>query len=482
MKITVRKLPLRLDPNPRRVLIRPFIPKSTHHIEHILSRLLSLEDSEVKSLLQEVMNKFSYRHKNIIQIFIKHFQTVKPYIPSDKDLSEERKILIGAYFTHEYSLESTGMLNPSIVMHPHQDKSDQGLVRVILSLRAIGEGHVSSIVFREGYIDKDYNIHIVEPTPFVVEPERIPNPYYDKSLFKKKLFELDGLNEISSAILDNLPVQFSLEELEKSINHYVRNRTSNVNLYETINLMRNLALSNYEVHFSKDEPVSEKVVFPTSPTQINGIEDARFVRFTDDDGSVKYYATYTAYDGRIIMPQLLETDDFIHFKFVTLNGPSAKNKGMALFPRKINGCYAMLGRHDNENLYLMYSENIHFWFDSIKIVQPTYHWELVQIGNCGSPIELSEGWLVLTHGVGAMRRYSLGAILLDKNDPTKVIGRLKEPLLEPAEDEREGYVPNVLYTCGAMVINDKLFLPYAISDFATKFAIVELKELLNAMY
>lgn len=481
MGIIIEKLPLRLDPNPRRVLIRPFIPRSTHQIEHILSRLLSLEESEVEQLFAEVMNRFSYRHKNITRLFQKHFEMVKSYLPSDKELSDTRKLLIGAYFTHEYSLESTGMLNPSIVLHPIQDKLDQGLKRIILSLRGIGEGHISSLVFREGYIDKNYNIHLIEPTPFVEEPDRIPNPYYDKTLFKKKLFELDGLNEISNAILDNLPAYFSLEDLEKSINHYMRQRTSNMNLEGTINIVRNLALSNYEVHFKENEPVSERVVFPASPTQINGIEDARFVKFVEDDGTVKYYATYTAYDGRLIMPQLLETDDFVHFKFVTLNGPSAKNKGMALFPRRINGFYAMLGRHDNENLYLMYSDNIHFWFDSIKIAKPTFTWELVQIGNCGSPIELNEGWLVLTHGVGAMRRYTIGAMLLDKNDPTKVIGRLKQPLLEPTEEEREGYVPNVLYTCGGLVLDGKLILPYSISDYATKFALVDLNSLLSAL-
>lgn len=479
MAIHVERLPFTLKPSAKRVLIRPFIPLSSVHLEHIISRVLSLREDEIHQTLEDVFSKFSARHKNIQQLFLKHFESIRHAIPSDKQLSDELKLLLGAYFTQEYSLESTAVFNPSIVPHPNQADLPPGSLRFILSLRAIGEGHVSSIVFREGIIDSNYNITIIEPTPFVMEPERIPNPSYDKYLFRKKLYEIDGLNEISQAILDNLPHPFTLNDLEKAISSFIRNLTERRNIYDTIQVMRNLAQSNYEVHFSPEELISERVIFPASPTQTNGIEDARFVRFVEDNGSVRYYATYTAYDGRYIMPQLLETDDFCSFKFVTLNGPSAKNKGMALFPRRIDGLYAMLGRHDNENLYLMFSDNIHFWYESIKIARPAYTWELVQIGNCGSPIELPEGWLVLTHGVGPMRRYTIGALLLDKRDPTRVLGRLTQPLIEPTEEEREGYVPNVLYTCGALVFNEILLLPYAVSDYATKFAIIQLRELLN---
>ncbi len=242
-----------------------------------------------------------------------------------------------------------------------------------------------------------------------------------------------------------------------------------------------LAQSNYEVQFASESRVSERVIFPTSPSQSNGIEDARFVLFRNEDGTQHYYATYTAFDGKLILPQLLETPDFLHFRFITLNGPAVQNKGMALFPRKLNGSYAMISRQDNENIYLMYSDNIHFWYDAELVLKPTFPWEFVQLGNCGSPMEIDEGWLVLSHGVGPMRKYCIGAFLLDLQDPTKVIGRLREPLLKPTETEREGYVPNVVYSCGALIHNGELVLPYAMSDYATNFATVSVKDLLAAM-
>ena len=242
-----------------------------------------------------------------------------------------------------------------------------------------------------------------------------------------------------------------------------------------------LAQSNYEVQFSSTNGISERVVFPSSPSQTKGIEDARFVHFHHDDGTASYYATYSAFDGQLVLPQLLETDDFLHFRFSTLNGPAAQNKGMALFPRKVNGLYAMLSRQDNQNIYLMYSENIHFWYSPERIMKPTFPWELVQLGNCGSPLETEAGWLVLSHGVGPMRKYCIGAFLLDRDDPTKVLGRLREPLLTPQEHERSGYVPNVVYSCGALIHNGHVILPYAMSDYATNFATIALNDLLDAM-
>ena len=242
-----------------------------------------------------------------------------------------------------------------------------------------------------------------------------------------------------------------------------------------------LARSNFEVQFQPEQPLSARILFPATPTQRNGIEDARFVCFLNDDGTRTYYATFTAYDGRVVMPELVETSDFLRFRFVTLNGPAAKNKGMALFPRKIKGRYAMLSRQDKEDICLMFSDNVHFWNEFKVILEPAFPWELIQLGNCGSPIETDAGWLVLSHGVGPMREYSIGAFLLDRDDPSKVLGRLREPLLKPNQSEREGYVPNVVYTCGALLHRGQLIIPYGMADHATGFATVEVRQLLAAM-
>jgi predicted GH43/DUF377 family glycosyl hydrolase len=243
-----------------------------------------------------------------------------------------------------------------------------------------------------------------------------------------------------------------------------------------------LARSNYEVQFQPEKELSGRILFPATPSQRNGIEDARFVYFQNEDGTHTYYATFTAYDGKVVMPELVETSDFRLFRFISLNGPAAQNKGMAIFPRKINGLYAMLSRQDNENIYLMFSDNVHFWNERKILLQPKFSWELVQLGNCGSPIETDAGWLVLSHGVGPMRKYCIGAFLLDREIPGKVIGRLREPLLQPNQDERKGYVPNVVYTCGALLHQGELIIPYGLADHATGFATVRLDEVLAAMH
>jgi predicted GH43/DUF377 family glycosyl hydrolase len=275
---------------------------------------------------------------------------------------------------------------------------------------------------------------------------------------------------------------FHVDELDRTIQRMLRQERSAKHDYaSTAKSILTLARSNYEVVYTPEQSLSERVIFPTGPSEVNGIEDARFVRFTFPDGRVVYYATYTAYDGRVILPQLLETEDFLHFRMSTLNGPEVRNKGFALFPRMVNGQYAMLSRQDNENIYLMYSDNLHFWYSKELIAKPTRPWEYVQIGNCGSPIETDAGWLVLTHGVGPMRKYAIGAMLLDRDEPTKVLGRLDEPLLAPDETERSGYVPNVVYSCGAVIHGDLLIIPYAISDYASTFATVPVADVLAAM-
>jgi predicted GH43/DUF377 family glycosyl hydrolase len=391
-------------------------------------------------------------------------------------------MLIGAYFTHEYSLESAALFNPSIVPHPDQSGVAPGALRFILSLRATGEGHISSITFRTGTVSAEQSITITPPVPFTTEAERVPNVAYDKGLFAHKLQEAGVQNDFCRRVLDKLHEDFTLKELRQVlVASGLTSDTSDATAARAARGILLLAESNYEVNFAPDSRVSQRVLFPSAPSQSNGIEDARFVRFQRDDGSFTYYATYTAYDGKITLPQLLETPDFVHFKFSTLNGPAVQNKGMALFPRKINGQFAMLSRQDDENILFMLSDNIHFWQTPKILVSPAQPWEFIKIGNCGSPIETHAGWLVLSHGVGPMRKYCLGAFLLDRDDPSRLLGRLREPLLSPNEAEREGYVPNVIYTCGALPHGRDLIIPYAMSDSASSFALVSLEELLAAM-
>ena len=356
-------------------------------------------------------------------------------------------------------------------------------MRFILSLRATGEGHISSITFRTGIIHPDQRIEVFTSTGFLTEPRQIPNPLYEKALFGRKLSELGLHGEFTRRVMNRLGESFALEELRAALQAEQFRLPDGMapEDQEASQGIWMLARSNYEVQFRPEQEISDRILFPVTPSQRNGIEDARFVCFRNDDGSHVYYATFTAYDGRIVVPELVETSDFLLFRFITLNGPAAENKGMAIFPRKIRGLYAMISRQDNENIYLMFSDNVHFWNDCSVLLKPAFPWELVQLGNCGSPIETDAGWLVLSHGVGPMRKYSIGAFLLDRDDPSKVIGRLREPLLKPNQNEREGYVPNVVYTCGALVHNGVLIVPYGMADHATGFATVPLAEVLAAM-
>jgi len=391
-------------------------------------------------------------------------------------------LLLGAYFTHEYSLEAAALFNPSIVPHPDQSELAPGALRFILSLRATGEGHISSITFRTGFLSPNGHITINTPTRYCLEPSQAPNASYEKRLFERKLQELGLIGDLSRQALSGLADSFTLEELRASVSLALKQlRARNQESGAAARKILMLAQSNYEVQFAPDSRLSERVLFPVTPSQSNGIEDARFVLFQNDDGTRTYYATYTAYDGKLILPQFIETPDFLHFKFITLNGPAVQNKGMALFPRKIKGQYAMLSRQDYENIYLMFSDHPHFWHATQLLLKPKFPWEFIQLGNCGSPIETEAGWLVLSHGVGAMRKYCIGAFLLDRNDPTKVIGRLREPLIKPNENEREGYVPNVVYSCGSLVHDRRLVIPYAMSDYATTFATLSLDDVLAAM-
>lgn len=468
-----------LAPNNTRVLFRPFPPIDAQRSLRIVARVLALSDEEVDFLLEKVLSEFHGRHYRLRQFFQSRFDFAREFLPTDEPLAENRQLLIGSYFTQEYALESAALFNPSMVWHPDQSGLPEGSKRFVLSLRATGEGHVSSITFRSGTVDADNNFHISKPTRHVTAPDTVANAQYDLTLFQRKLIELGLGNGFSEQVFALLDESFTLDQLHVAVATVRRqNRTRSAELEPVAKGIIALAQSNYEVVFAPEQNLSECVIFPYSPSETNGIEDARFVAFQEDDGQTCYYATYTAFDGKVTIPQLLETRDFRQFRINTLNGPEVKNKGLALFPRKINGQYAMLSRQDGENIYLMYSDMLHFWYSKQLLMKPTHSWEFVQLGNCGSPIETDEGWLVLTHGVGPMRKYSMGACLLDLDDPSQVIGRLREPLLAPNENEREGYVPNVVYSCGAEVHNGCLIVPYAMSDYASTFATVPLEELL----
>ncbi len=485
MAIHVERKKIRFYPDSKRVIARYFLPGGEERAIIIIEKILALSDEETRFTLNQVLINFAQRHRNISRVFEKHCEQVKHVIERlDVDvanLSQERKLLIGSYFTMEYSIESAAFFNPSIVDDPDQTALGEGEKRVIVSFRATGEGHISSIVFRSGIIDKNNDMQFSDPGDLVDIPEAVKKHVYDKKAFLKKLHEMKIQKELVGMVMDQLGDQFIYGELQASIANCMSNTRLSTIKKKVINDINWLANSHYEITFSLDTALSERVIFPISYSESNGIEDARFVRFTDDDGDVTYYGTYTANNGFTILPKLIETKDFYHFRIMPINGEYAQNKGMALFPRRINGKYVMVSRLDGVNNYLMISDDIHVWHDAMIIQEPLYSWEFIQIGNCGSPIETEKGWILLTHGVGPMRRYCLGATLLDLEDPAIVLGRTKEPLLSPNEEEREGYVPNVVYSCGATVHNSELIIPYAMADYSSTFASVSLDELFGKL-
>ena len=487
----IRHLDLRIRPDPRRVLLRPFLPsvvvkplapmEPNPRIAHLFSRVMQLDDATVAHKLDEVFEDFRDRHQRIHDLFAQRFQQIRGYLPTGRPLDEARRLLLGSFFTSEYSLESAALFNPSIVPAPNQSGVPEGSVRFVLSLRATGEGHVSSITFRTGLVDQHGEVILDQPSRFVQEPRPQPAALYELETFRRKLVELGVDYDSASEATAGLPPEFLMSELETSV-RALRSRSAKPNLLRAGERAILLAKANYTVRFGDNAEISERILFPFAPSESNGIEDARFVRLEDADGGPLYVATYTAYDGNVVLPQMVHTRDFQQFSTCTLNGPAIRNKGLALFPRKIKGHYAMLGRQDGENIHLMFSEHLHFWYESSILLRPSEPWEFVQIGNCGSPLELDEGWLVITHGVGPMRKYCLGAALLDKNDPTRVLGRLRQPLIHPNPSEREGYVPNVVYSCGSIVHRGNLILPYAVSDSLSRFAVISLRALVDQLH
>lgn len=424
----INRRALYLRPDPARVIVRPFKPATEPRdlnptdktrANHIVERVLNLDPQAAAGQLADVLENFQGRHRNLLETFERRADEMEEALLAHCTFSEVQRQLIGAYFMHEYSFEASALFNPSIVPHPDQSGVAKGGLRFILSLRAVGEGHVSSLTFRAGTVAADGSI-TVDPTARLATSPRIRH-------------------QTAGPIGDEV-----------------------------------------DVVFQPEQDISERVIFPVTESQSNGIEDARFVQFSDG-GRTTYYATYTAYKGTAIRSELIETSDFLSFRMTPLHGSAARNKGMALFPRKIDGKYAMIARQDNENLYLIYSDDLYRWEGGQAILKPQFPWEFVQIGNCGSPVELEEGWLMLTHGVGPVRKYSIGAALLDKRDPSRVLARSSEPLLRPEPSEREGYVPNVVYTCGAMKHNDQLILPYAVSDTYSNFATIQISALLQSM-
>jgi len=483
MRLSVERKPVKVLPDTKRVIARYFFNGEERAVE-LLKKILVLDKEEVFGLISPLLQDFSKRHRNITRKLLRNAERVRRYVDIagyefDK-LDEYCKLLIGSYFTHEYSIESAAFFNPSIIPDPDQTNLEDGQLRVIISFRAVGEGHVSSVVFRRAMIDKNNNITVIPAGNYIDEAEKVHNVVYQKRLFTKKAQEADIDSDFINKLITELDDRFNYEQL-KAIVIEARNQTTDEVLLRQYNLILALSDSYRRISFSKDTDISDRVIFPLSDFESKGIEDARFVQFTDETGKKVYYATYTAYDGVHIMPKLLKTTDFYDFKTSPLNGSGAKNKNLALFPRKINGKYAMLSRIDGWNNYLMYSDNINEWDDPIKIQEPLYPWEFVQIGNCGSPLETEHGWLVITHSVGSMRKYSIGASLLDINDPSIEIGRLKDPLIMPNPDEREGYVPNVVYSCGSIIHNNELILPYGLSDHSSGFATVNLQMLLDRL-
>ncbi|MBP1626102.1 MAG: glycosidase [Holophagaceae bacterium] len=477
--IPLRRHHLTLLPQSERVVLRPFIPSESHRITTIIGRVLALDEEEANRALEGIRQDFASRHLDLESTLLANYERVLPFVFTQRPLSLRRKLLVGALFAGEYALEAAALFNPSIVAHPDQKGVPPGGLRFILSLRATGEGHISSIEFRTGLLQPEGAIHLDPVSRFVSLPEINPNPSYKKTLFIVKLTEMGFDSSHTGAVMEALGESFTRSDLNQSVLR-VRRETRPVSqdLSNTLQCIQWLADSNYEMDFPPELALSERCIFPVSENESNGIEDARFVRFVEEDGAALYYATYTAYNGHAILPQLIETLDFRHFRVLTLNGAAAQNKGMALFPRRIDGNFAMLSRQDDENLFIMFSDNPHYWSDPKVLLRPAETWEAVKIGNCGSPIETEAGWLVLTHGVGPLRKYCIGAALLDLQDPTRVIGRLREPLLVPEGEEREGYVPNVVYSCGALLHGREIVLPYAMSDRATTIVSVPLDELL----
>ncbi|HPX36720.1 MAG TPA: glycoside hydrolase family 130 protein [Mycobacterium sp.] len=482
----ITRTPLRIAADPARVITQLFVPgqegfeRQESRAGVVLARILALSESDVVAALEDVTIRFNERHRDLDGIFRRHAAELADRLNPEAEISEDRLVLLGAAFTSEYAIEGAALCNPSIVLHPDQTGISPGGARFIMSVRGIGEGHRSSIGFRTGVISETGQPRLDDCARFAVVGDTVPE-LLDAEVFRVELARLGDSGEAASYVLDALGDHFTRADLERQLDALQTHLSTRGRAQETIAEIQSIAERTYRIEFPSRTTISERVLFPSMHAEMAGMEDARFVRFTDDDGSVTFYATYTAYSGTHISQQLLETRDFQSFVSTPMVGQAAANKGLALFPRRINGRFAALSRSDRESNTIAFSDRPFVWTSAVPCQQPLQAWEVLQLGNCGAPMETDAGWLVLTHGVGPMRTYRIGAILLDLEDPTKVIGRLREPLLSPAADEQNGYVPNVVYSCGAMIHAETLVLPYGISDASIGFATVPLTELLAAL-
>jgi predicted GH43/DUF377 family glycosyl hydrolase len=483
MRLSIERKPVKVYPDMRRVIARFFF-NGEERARHVISRVMHLSEEAVFSTISPILQEYSQRHRNITRVLNRHcgkLQYLFPELGFDFEKMEPyRKLLLGSYFTHEYSIESAAFFNPSMVEDPDQSELEAGGKRVIISFRAVGEGHISSIVFRRALLDKDNNIHVLPAGNYIDEAEIVRSAVYNKKAFFDNAFTTRIDEQVLQQVAAQLDEQFEYPALLKLVTDVQQLHPGSAQNKEYEKVLW-LADRYYELAFSLDTDISDRVIFPISEFERKGIEDARFVRFTEEDGRIVYYATYTAYDGAVIMPKLLRTRDFYDFQVMPLYGAGAHNKNLALFPRKIGGKFAMISRIDGWSNYIMYSDYINVWENPVRIQEPKYPWEFIQIGNCGSPIETEHGWLVITHAVGPMRRYCLGVSLLSLADPAVEIGHLNEPLLIPNKEEREGYVPNVLYSCGSLIHNGHLVIPYGLSDYCSSFVTVNLASLLDKL-
>jgi predicted GH43/DUF377 family glycosyl hydrolase len=481
MTVHVTRLPIQLLPDPRRVITRLFVPGEENRIRDIIERLSAIPEAEVETELANVELSFRPMHTDIDDVFIEHFDVVKHLIPNATQVSVRRQRLIGACFTMEYAIESAALFNPSMVPAIDQSGLPPGSVRFVMSLRATGEGHLSSIVFRRGIIDADGRVSVDPPSQYSRTLDAVLPDNFEKDDFIRDVRALGAWTDHTQAIMALVGENFTRADLSHAIDAVRTEASVSGKSEESIDSLLALTRASYRLDPPPGTDISELVIFPFSDNERHGIEDMRLVCFWDDDGSSQYYGTYTAYNGFRIFPQLLNYRQNGKIEIRMLSGSCAKNKGMALFPRKVGGKYAMVARLDNENLYFMESNDVLIW-DSARLLQkPKFLWEVVQIGNCGSPLETDAGWLLLTHGVGPMRQYCIGATLLDLDDPSRVIGQTSEPLLVPSGRERFGYVPNVVYSCGGMIHGGILVLPYAMSDAATSIALINVDELLKTL-
>jgi predicted GH43/DUF377 family glycosyl hydrolase len=481
-----RRSQITMVADPSRVVTRLFVPgqegfdQQESRSSAVLRRLLALSDDEVQRTMDDLVERFAGRHHDLMETFSRHADELRDRLDPDCVLSPTRRLLLGATFTSEYAIEGAALCNPSMVAHPDQSDLPVGHLRFIMSVRGIGEGHQSSIGFRTGRLDQAGNVSF-DPAPSFAVAGRQEEAALSASALRGELGRLRGSGENADYVLAGLGTRFSPAELENRLNLLERQHATRKQANRIIALIRKIADRTYAVRFEGATPLNEQVLLPAMAAESHGMEDARFVRFTEDDGAVTYFATYTAYNGTDIGQQLLETVDFSQFTSSPLVGDSAGNKGLALFPRRIGGRFAALSRSDRETNSVTYSDDLHYWESSSPCQRPVRSWEMLQLGNCGSPIETDAGWLVLTHGVGPMRTYNIGVILLDLDDPTKVIGQLDEPLLSPQADEQDGYVPNVVYSCGAVVHAGTLVMPYGIGDSAIGVATCRLDDLFDTL-